>query len=168
MKPEALLYKAQTIGNIEPIEYMIPYPSTQALIEGKTLKFGDQIIYEDYKITNIDFYKLVQKTANWLNDKGIQPKENVLIEDIGSPHTFLLLYGIWHLGARATLIDDSNNRVNNKQVVVLISTVLPGTIRREFAPIMTNVKLIYNPYLIAMGTVAEDMINPEIRELMGL
>tara|TARA_X000001036_G_scaffold55586_1_gene45233 strand:- start:10512 stop:11429 length:918 start_codon:yes stop_codon:yes gene_type:complete len=114
MKPEALLYKAQTIGNIEPIEYMIPYPSTQALIEGKTLKFGDQIIYEDYKITNIDFYKLVQKTANWLNDKGIQPKENVLIEDIGSPHTFLLLYGIWHLGARATLIDDSNNKVNNK------------------------------------------------------
>ena len=80
MKPEALLYKAQTIGNIEPIEYMIPYPSTQALIEGKTLKFGNQIIYEDYKITNIDFYKLVQKTANWLNDKGIQPKENVLIE----------------------------------------------------------------------------------------
>jgi UDPglucose 6-dehydrogenase len=40
--------------------------------------------------------------------------------------------------------------------------VLPGTIRREFAPVMTNVKLIYNPYLIAMGTVADDMINPEM------
>ncbi len=30
-----LLYRAQTIGNIEPIEYMIPYPNTQSLIEGQ-------------------------------------------------------------------------------------------------------------------------------------
>jgi UDPglucose 6-dehydrogenase len=52
--------------------------------------------------------------------------------------------------------------MNNDQVVVLISTVLPGTIRRELAPIMTNVKLIYNPYLIAMGSVGYDMLNPEM------
>ena len=45
---------------------------------------------------------------------------------------------------------------------MLISTVLPGTIRRDLAPLVTNVKLLYNPYLIAMGTVAEDMINPEM------
>jgi len=49
-----------------------------------------------------------------------------------------------------------------EQTLVLISTVLPGTIRREFEPLMTNTKLLYNPYLIAMGTVAEDMINPEM------
>jgi UDPglucose 6-dehydrogenase len=40
--------------------------------------------------------------------------------------------------------------------------VLPGTTRREFAPLVTNTKLMYNPYLIAMGTVADDMINPEM------
>jgi UDPglucose 6-dehydrogenase len=44
----------------------------------------------------------------------------------------------------------------------LISTVLPGTCRREFQPLVTNTKLMYNPYLIAMGTVAHDMINPEM------
>ena len=60
------------------------------------------------------------------------------------------------------VLTECNNLMNNEQVVVLISTVLPGTIRREFAPIMTNVKLIYNPYLIAMGTVGYDMINPEM------
>ncbi len=60
------------------------------------------------------------------------------------------------------VLTECNNLMNNKQVVVLISTVLPGTIRREFDPIMTNVKLIYNPYLIAMGTVGYDMINPEM------
>ena len=48
------------------------------------------------------------------------------------------------------------------QAIVLISTVLPGTIRKEFAPLVENTKLLYNPYLIAMGTVADDMLNPEM------
>ena len=54
-----------------------------------------------------------------------------------------------------------NQYMTNQQTLVLISTVLPGTIRRYFEPLMTNTKLLYNPYLIAMGTVADDMINPE-------
>jgi UDPglucose 6-dehydrogenase len=55
-----------------------------------------------------------------------------------------------------------NKHMGPNDTLVLISTVLPGTIRRELHPIVTNTKLIYNPYLIAMGTVAEDMINPEM------
>ncbi len=55
-----------------------------------------------------------------------------------------------------------NQYMTKDQTLVLVSTVLPGTIRREFAPLMTNTKLLYNPYLIAMGTVADDMINPEM------
>jgi len=51
---------------------------------------------------------------------------------------------------------------NEKQIVVLISTVLPGTIRRELAPLYPKNLIVYNPYLIAMGTVADDMINPEM------
>jgi len=54
-----------------------------------------------------------------------------------------------------------NKHMGVTQSLVVISTVLPGTIRRELAPLVTNVKLLYNPYLIAMGTVADDMINPE-------
>lgn len=50
----------------------------------------------------------------------------------------------------------------DKKIIVLISTVLPGTTRRELAPLLQMSELIYNPYLIAMGTVAEDMINPEM------
>ena len=55
-----------------------------------------------------------------------------------------------------------NKHMGKTQTLVLISTVLPGTIREQFDPLITNTKLIYNPYLIAMGTVAEDMINPEM------
>jgi UDPglucose 6-dehydrogenase len=55
-----------------------------------------------------------------------------------------------------------NQHMNSQQTLVLISTVLPGTTRRDFAPLITNTSLVYNPYLIAMGTVAWDMINPEM------
>ena len=53
------------------------------------------------------------------------------------------------------------NKINNK-IVVLISTVLPGTIREIFAKYITNTEFIYNPYLIAMGTVKWDFKNPEL------
>ena len=55
-----------------------------------------------------------------------------------------------------------NKYMKPEQTLVLISTVLPGTTRRELSPLITNTCLLYNPYLIAMGTVAEDMINPEM------
>ena len=55
-----------------------------------------------------------------------------------------------------------NDNMTEAQTLVLISTVLPGTTRRELAPLVTNTKLMYNPYLIAMGTVADDMVNPEM------
>ena len=48
------------------------------------------------------------------------------------------------------------------QLVVLISTVLPGTTRRELTKNITNARFIYNPYLIAMGSVEWDMVNPEM------
>ena len=40
--------------------------------------------------------------------------------------------------------------------------MLPGTVRSQIAPLVKNGKFIYNPYLIAQGTVIEDMKNPEM------
>jgi UDPglucose 6-dehydrogenase len=59
-------------------------------------------------------------------------------------------------------LQEANKYMNKKQILVLISTVLPGTVRREFVPLITNTRFVYNPYLIAMGTVAWDMVNPEM------
>jgi UDPglucose 6-dehydrogenase len=53
-------------------------------------------------------------------------------------------------------------KVNHNSTLVLISTVLPGTVRREFKNYINPEKFIYNPYLIAMGTVKDDMQNPEM------
>ena len=60
------------------------------------------------------------------------------------------------------VLSEVNEVATQDQLIVLISTVLPGTTRREFIPIMTNTRFVYNPYLIAMGTVKWDMVNPEM------
>jgi UDPglucose 6-dehydrogenase len=59
-------------------------------------------------------------------------------------------------------ITEANRYMNKQQLLVLISTVLPGTTRKEFVPLISNTRFVYNPYLIAMGSVAWDMVNPEM------
>ena len=60
------------------------------------------------------------------------------------------------------ILTEVNKWSNRDQLVVLISTVLPGTTRRELEPLITNARFVYNPYLIAMGTVGWDFANPEM------
>jgi UDPglucose 6-dehydrogenase len=61
-----------------------------------------------------------------------------------------------------SVIAEANRYMNSTQLLVLISTVLPGTVRRELASLITNTRFVYNPYLIAMGSVSWDMVNPEM------
>lgn len=80
----------------------------------------------------------------------------------GSTPTSHLPVKDFNYDAVKKVLTKCNQYMGAAQTLVLISTVLPGTCRREFQPLVTNTKLMYNPYLIAMGTVAEDMINPEM------
>ena len=62
---------------------------------------------------------------------------------------------------------DAINKINaharSSKKVVLISTVLPGTTRTHFASWLDpKHQFLYNPYLIAMGSVKWDMVNPEM------
>ena len=56
-----------------------------------------------------------------------------------------------------------NHYATSSKKVVLISTVLPGTTRHYFVPKLAGQhEFLYNPYLIAMGSVKWDMVNPEM------
>jgi UDPglucose 6-dehydrogenase len=59
------------------------------------------------------------------------------------------------------VLQECNKYMNKEQELVLISTVLPGTCRK-LAKLVTNTNFVYNPYLIAMGTVKQDLVNPEM------
>ena len=48
------------------------------------------------------------------------------------------------------------------KVVIIISTVLPGTIRSQIKPLLgKHTKLCYNPFFIAMGSTIRDFLHPE-------
>ena len=60
-------------------------------------------------------------------------------------------------------IDKINQYATTPKKIVLISTVLPGTTRKQFITRLdTKHQFLYNPYLIAMGSVKWDMVNPEM------
>lgn len=61
-----------------------------------------------------------------------------------------------------SVLKEIDQWINQDQIVVLISTVLPGTVRDQLAKEITRGVLLYNPYLIAMGSVEWDMVNPEM------
>ena len=103
LKIKKNIYNAQCIGNVEPIEFMIPYPSMRSLIEGQNIKYSKQTIIEKPNITNLDFYNYIQRTANWLESIGAKPKQSIIIPNLEYPQSEILLYGIWQLGAVAVI-----------------------------------------------------------------
>ena len=118
------IYSAQCIGNVEPIEYMTPYPSMRSLIEGQTIKFSDQMMNEISNISNQDFFDLVMQTSNWLQSIGIEPKQRVIVPELEHLECQTLIFGIWNMGCSAIFkhnqdIESINKRVVNAHTVIL-------------------------------------------------
>ena len=125
-----------------------------------------------HNVTGYDIYPRTSdkiKIATQLED-AVLGKDLVFIA-VQTPHD--PIYGgdqpITHLRNKDfdySVVNDVLRQVNAvatpDQLVVLISTVLPGTTRRELKNNITNARFIYNPYLIAMGSVEWDMVNPEM------
>jgi UDPglucose 6-dehydrogenase len=60
------------------------------------------------------------------------------------------------------MLADAVAEVQKDVIVVIISTVLPGTMELEIKPILhPKMHLCYNPYFIAMGTTIPDYTHPE-------
>tara|TARA_R110002020_G_scaffold61460_3_gene165337 strand:+ start:22 stop:1260 length:1239 start_codon:yes stop_codon:yes gene_type:complete len=67
-----------------------------------------------------------------------------------------------YLKSGISTLSEEIKKQGKDKIVIIISTVLPGTITREIKPLLNeHVKLCYNPFFIAMGTTAHDFLNPE-------
>jgi len=112
-----------------------------------------------------DIVTVVDDIATVVKDKDIVfiavPTPHAEEYDGGTPSTHLMPKDFDYSIVKECIVE-ANKHMDRSQLLVLISTVLPGTTRREFVDLITNTKFIYNPYLIAMGSVAWDMVNPEM------
>ena len=102
------IYQAQCIGNVEPIEHMVPYPNLRSLVDGQNIKYGEKMVYADLNLTSDKIYRLAQQTANWLVAEGIKPKDRILIDKLPFPQTEILAFGIWTLGASMVITGDGD------------------------------------------------------------
>ena len=67
-----------------------------------------------------------------------------------------------HLCAGIAQLSSAVEATGQDRVVIVISTVLPGTMRREIKPLLgPHSRLCYNPSFISMGTAIIDFFNPE-------
>jgi UDPglucose 6-dehydrogenase len=71
-----------------------------------------------------------------------------------------------HIVSVANSLADSLSKLpESNPTIVVISTVLPGTMKNHILPVLKKVrkeiKFAYNPYFIAMGTTVFDFLNPE-------
>jgi UDPglucose 6-dehydrogenase len=67
-----------------------------------------------------------------------------------------------YLKAGIKSLSEEIHKQGEEKVVIIISTVLPGTVERDIKPLLNDkVKLCYNPFFIAMGTTMRDFLNPE-------
>jgi UDPglucose 6-dehydrogenase len=67
-----------------------------------------------------------------------------------------------YLRAAAAEISSAAEDLNKDITLVVVSTVLPGTMREYIFPVLSpRVNLVYNPFFIAMGTTVNDFSNPE-------
>jgi UDPglucose 6-dehydrogenase len=66
------------------------------------------------------------------------------------------------LCAGMTEISRLIDALGEDRIVVIVSTVLPGTIRREIKPLLSkHIRLVYNPFFISMGNAISDFLHPE-------
>ncbi len=113
--PEPLarrIYQAQCLGNVEPIEYMTPYPNLPGLVSGQNIKHRSKMLYADLGITNRDFSRRVQQIAHWLTSQGLQAGQRVYIVPQEFPLTEMLVFGIWSIGASVILSDQDKSSLS--------------------------------------------------------
>jgi len=116
---------------------------------------------------------LVDNNIIWSSISDVVKKSDIIFVPIQTPH--LPKYEgdtripeervdfdyTWLKQGMKNLSDEIQKQGIDK-IVVIISTVLPGTIRKEIKPLLNNhVKLCYNPFFIAMGTTIRDFVSPE-------
>ena len=133
-----------------------------------------EVMSQQYDVTGYDIYPKTSDVIK-ISDtiEGAVRNKDIIFVAVQTPHDSIYdgSQPITHLPNKdfdytivKKVLSDINiyMKPNDTTLVVLISTVLPGTTRRELRKHINNARFIYNPYLIAMGSVEWDMVNPEM------
>ena len=131
-----------------------------------------EVFAQQYKVRGYDIYPRTSDTVKICNIDEVVNLSDWIFIAVPTPHaegydgsvpsSHMEPRDFDHDSVKDTLVKINQHAASSKRVV-LISTVLPGTTRKHFVPLLDSKhKFLYNPYLIAMGSVKWDMVNPEM------
>ena len=131
-----------------------------------------EVFAEKYTVRGYDIYPRQSNTVKVCDIEETVEKSDWIFIAVPTPHadgydgsvpsSHMCPMDFGHEAVKDALVK-VNQYATTPKKVVLISTVLPGTTRRHFATLLDSKhQFLYNPYLIAMGSVKWDMANPEM------
>ena len=133
------------------------------IIEAKKIPYKE-IWAQDYlDKSNIKFKSLEQVVEHSeIIFVPIQTPHDPLYEGITRIPEKRVDFDYSYLKSGMKKLSDEIEKQGINKVVIIISTVLPGTIRQEIKPLLgKHTKICYNPFFIAMGTTMKDFLYPE-------
>ncbi len=137
--------------------------SVKNIIEAKKIPYkeeGAQDLLSKSKIKFVNIPKLVKSSE--IIFVPIQTPHDPLYEGITRIPKKRVDFDYSYLKSGMKSLSKEINKQKKDKVVIIISTVLPGTIRKEIKPLLgKHTKICYNPFFIAMGTTLNDFMYPE-------
>jgi UDPglucose 6-dehydrogenase len=131
-----------------------------------------EVMAEKHEVRGYDIYPRTSDVVNVCSIEELVTESDWIFVAVPTPHTEGYDGSVpsSHMEPRdfghdavIDAINNINRYATTPKKIVLISTVLPGTTRRKFVPLLDpKHEFVYNPYLIAMGSVKWDMVNPEM------
>ena len=139
-------------------------PNVKQYIEKKTIPYLEQSVPELLQKTKIEVLSLAEVLKrSEIIFVAVQTPHDPLYEGITKLPSTTADFNYDYLKAACSDISAELDKLGEDKTVIVISTVLPGTIKREIKPLLgKHVKLCYNPFFIAMGTTVRDFLHPEI------
>jgi UDPglucose 6-dehydrogenase len=145
-----------------------PSPLTKKILDSKKLAYleeGAQELLDDTNIKLVD-YEFLVKNAD-LVFVAVQTPHDPKFEGITPITSDRKDFDYTFLCKAVESLCVEMKKQNVSKNVIIISTVLPGTIKKYVRPIIDSYglnekfNLVYNPFFIAMGTTIENFTNPE-------
>lgn len=138
-------------------------PDVKKILDTKVLPYreeGSQELLDNHSIVWSDVSELVDKSD--IIFVPIQTPHDEKYEGVTRLPEERVDFDYSYLKSGLKNLSDEIDKSGEDKIVIIISTVLPGTIRREIMPLLSDrVKLCYNPFFIAMGTTRKDFEHPE-------
>jgi UDPglucose 6-dehydrogenase len=131
-----------------------------------------EVFATEYQVHGYDIYPRISDTVKVCSLQDTVDNSDWIFVAVPTPHVEGYDGGTpsnhlppmdFNYDAVVSVLRQINQIATCPKKVVLISTVLPGTTRHRFGHLLGDQhSFLYNPYLIAMGSVKWDMVNPEM------